>query len=204
MSNGVPADTQPNGEDQTQGIFIGIGIGVGVVGLALIVIAVLLAITAPNSLPTVQIIRDLVVIVLALELIIVVTALIVLAVQVARFVNLLNNEFKPIINSTTDTINPVRGTAHFISKNLTEPVMSASGTVRGIGKAMRDVNAIRKAAGAAAASMSPTSARVTTDSPTGEPPPPDEGRETNQDREQDRNAQNPDEGTRYYTIKGDD
>ena len=202
MSNGVSADTQPNGEDQSQGIIIGIGIGVGVVTIALIVIAVLLAVSAPGSIPTVQVIRDLVVIVLAVELIIVVAALVVLAVQVARFINLLSNEFKPIINSTTDTINTVRGTAQFISKNLTEPVMNANSTLRGIGKAVRDVNAIRKAASAAASAMSPTGARVTTDSPMGEPPP-SEDRGTTQPSEKDRNAQESNEGMRYYTTKGD-
>jgi hypothetical protein len=206
MSDGVSAEPQSNGEDQAQGIIIGIGIGVGVVTIALIVIAVVLAINAPGSIPVVQIIRDLAVIVLAVELIIVVTALIVLSVQVARFVNLLNNEFKPIIHSTTDTINTVRGTAHFISKNLTEPVMSANSTLRGVSKALRDANAIRKAVGVAAAAtsvMSPTGTRATGDSAPGEPSPGEDG-EAAQDRKKDPNAQDLKKGMRYYTIKGDD
>jgi hypothetical protein len=206
MSDRVSADTQPNGEDQSQGIFIGIGIGVGLVTIALILIAVVLAINAPGSIPAVQIIRDLVVIVLALEMIVVVTALIVLSVQVARFVNLLNNEFKPIINSTTDTINTVRGTALFISKNLTEPVMKANSTLRGIGKVARDTNAIRKAAGMAAAAtsaMSPTGTRTTGDSPPAEPSSGEDG-EAAQDRKKESNAQDPDEGMRYYTTKKGD
>jgi hypothetical protein len=205
MSNGVSADTQPNGEDQAQGIIIGIGIGIGIVTIALILIAVVLAINAPGSIPIVQVIRDLVVIVLALELIITLTALVVLSVQVARFVNLLSNEFKPIIHSTTDTINTVRGTARFISKNLTEPVMNANSTLRGIGKALRDVNAIRKAASAAAAAasaMSPTGTRTTADS-TPDESPPVKGGETTQGKEKGPDAQDPGKGMRYYTIKGD-
>jgi hypothetical protein len=205
MSNGVSADTQPNGEDQAQGIIIGIGIGIGVVTIALILIAVVLAINAPGSIPVVQVIRDLVVIVLALEIVITLAALIVLSVQVARFINLLSNEFKPIIHSTTDTINTVRGTAQFISKNLTEPVVSANSTLRGIGKALGDVNAIRKAAGvaaAAASAMSPTGTRAAPDSPSGDSPPVKDG-ETTQDKDKGPDAQAPSKGMRYYTIKGD-
>ena len=50
-------------------------------------------------------------------------AVVVLAVQVATLVNLLQNEVRPMLNSTNDTINNLRGTTEFLSENLVEPVI---------------------------------------------------------------------------------
>lgn len=68
-------------------------------------------------------IRDIFIIFMALESFIIGLALIVLVVQLATLINLLQNEIKPILNSTSETVNTLRGTATFLSDNLAEPVI---------------------------------------------------------------------------------
>ena len=67
--------------------------------------------------------RDLVIIFMALESLVIGVALVILMVQLAVLINLLQNEIKPILNSTNETVNTLRGTATFLSDNLTEPVI---------------------------------------------------------------------------------
>jgi hypothetical protein len=49
--------------------------------------------------------------------------LVLLIVQLARLINLLQNEIRPILESTNETSRTLRGTAVFLSDNLTEPVI---------------------------------------------------------------------------------
>lgn len=68
-------------------------------------------------------IRDIFIIFMAVESFIIGLTLIILIIQIARLINLLQNEIKPIINSTNETANTLRGTTIFLSNNLVEPVM---------------------------------------------------------------------------------
>jgi hypothetical protein len=72
-------------------------------------------------------IKNVFIIFLAIEMLIVGIAVVVLAVQVASLVNLLQNEVRPMLNSTNDTINNLRGTTEFLSENLVEPVIQLNG-----------------------------------------------------------------------------
>lgn len=72
---------------------------------------------------TTETIRDIFIILAAVVLLFIMLALIVLIVQLARLTNLLQHEIKPILDSTNETVNTVRGTAEFLSDNLVEPVM---------------------------------------------------------------------------------
>jgi hypothetical protein len=60
---------------------------------------------------------------MALEFVVVGLALVILIVQLATLINLLQNEIRPILESTNETANTLRGTAVFLSENLTEPVI---------------------------------------------------------------------------------
>jgi hypothetical protein len=167
MSN-APA---PNGPDQGTNPARSVAV-VGVISIVLltvglVLIAVALASNAQTAGPSVVVVRDLLIIVMALELIVIGTATVVLLVQVARFINLLTNEVQPLITSATDTVNAVRGTALFVSKHVTEPIISTAGTMQGVSKVLSDVEVIRKAAGVvmqAAVSGTPTGARSGTGS----------------------------------------
>jgi hypothetical protein len=75
---------------------------------------------------TVAHIRDIFIIFLALESMLVGLVLIVLVIQIARLTNLLQNEIKPILQSTNETISNLRGTTTFLSENLVEPVMKVN------------------------------------------------------------------------------
>lgn len=79
-------------------------------------------------------IRDVFIIFMALESLIIGAALVILIVQLSILINLLQNEIKPIIDSTNETVNTIRGTASFISDNLSEPVIKLNEYVAYISK----------------------------------------------------------------------
>ena len=79
-------------------------------------------------------IRDIFIIFMAFESLIIGAALVVLIVQVASLINLLQNEVKPILESTSDTVNTLRGTTEFLSENLVEPVIKLNSYVAGLRK----------------------------------------------------------------------
>ncbi len=144
------ADTPNSQQEESNGVnsaVIGSIILLITLGLALVVAAVLLAFNAETVAPGVEIIRDLMIIVLALLLALVGTAIVVLLIQIARLVNLLNNEVQPLIKAASDTVNTVRGTATFLSNNLVEPVMAVNSAVKGMTRMAQDADAIRQAAG---------------------------------------------------------
>ncbi len=72
---------------------------------------------------TVSRIRDVFIIVMALESLLIGAVLIILVLQLAQLTNLIQHEIKPILDSTNETISTLRGTTEFLSNNLTEPVM---------------------------------------------------------------------------------
>jgi ABC-type sugar transport system permease subunit len=103
--------------------------------LVLVVILVLAGLAAGtifllrSDVGTTSHIRDIFIIFMALESFIIGLALIILIVQLATLINLLQNEIKPILNSTSETVNTLRGTATFLSDNLAEPVIKLNETV---------------------------------------------------------------------------
>lgn len=166
MSTTAPTEAQAETDNGAQTFLVGAVVGIGVLSIALVAIAVVLAVNAEQTAPGVEVVRDLLIITMVLELIVIGAAVAVFLVQIARFVNLLNNEIQPIISSTQDTVNVVRGTAVFLSKNAVEPVVRVAAALRGIGRVLGDIDAISKAAGlgaAAAAAMSATGARAESD-----------------------------------------
>ena len=77
-------------------------------------------------------IRDVFIIVVALETLVIGVALIVLVVQLASLINLLQNEVRPILQATTETVNTLRGTAEFLGENVVEPVIKLNGYLAGL------------------------------------------------------------------------
>jgi len=68
-------------------------------------------------------VRDVFIIFLALESMVTGIALVILIIQLSTLINLLHNEIRPIITSTSETVNTLKGTAKFVSDNLAEPVI---------------------------------------------------------------------------------
>lgn len=77
-------------------------------------------------------IRDVFIIVVALETLVIGAALVVLVVQLASLVNLLQNEVRPILQATSETVNTLRGTAEFLSENAVEPIIKLNGYLAGL------------------------------------------------------------------------
>jgi hypothetical protein len=93
----------------------------GAVLFIFVLITVFVILLQP-SVPT-ETIRDVFTIFLALESLLVGIAVIILMIQVATLVNLLQNEIRPMLDATNETINTLRGTTEFMSENLVEPVI---------------------------------------------------------------------------------
>jgi amino acid permease len=68
-------------------------------------------------------IRDVFIIFLALQSFIIGAVLIILIVQMSILINLVQNELKPIIKNTSETVNALKGTASFLSNHLAQPVI---------------------------------------------------------------------------------
>jgi predicted membrane protein len=96
---------------------------VAVVLVAALIVVFAIFLLKPENSQTTEQIRDLFIILMALESLVIGIALVILIVQLSSLINLLQNEIRPIINSTSDTVNTLKGTATFISDNLSEPVI---------------------------------------------------------------------------------
>jgi hypothetical protein len=90
------------------------------------------------------VIRDIFIIFMAVESLFIGFALVILMIQLARLTNLLQHEIKPILESTNETVNTVRGTAIFVSENIVEPVMKLNGYVAALSKFFELINLVRK------------------------------------------------------------
>ncbi len=117
-------------------------------GLILVTIAFLVAIgfavaamiQAPQQTQT---IRDIFIVFMAVETLIIGLALIILIIQLARLTALLQNEIRPILESTNQTVSTLRGTTTFLSENLTQPVVKMSSSLAAL-KRLLDLVRIRR------------------------------------------------------------
>lgn len=123
------ADRQANLRKQ-RWILAGIVAGAAIL-VAGIVLAVIFLAKSPAAAANV---RDIFIIFLALESLLIGAALVVLIIQLASLINLLQNEVKPILRSTSETVNTLRGTTAFLSENLVEPVIKLNSTLAGLRK----------------------------------------------------------------------
>ena len=85
-------------------------------------------------------IRDIFIIFMAVEFLIIGVALVVMIVQLAALINLLQNEVKPILNSTNETVSTLEGTAKFLSDNMVEPVIKMNEYLAGFKKLIDMIN----------------------------------------------------------------
>ncbi len=121
------------------------GVLIGLIVLLFVIALVLTLVTHGDFAAIIRTIRDLVIIFLALEGILIILSLAVLALQVAQLVNLLQNEVKPILENTQETVKTAQTTVEFMSENLTEPVIRASGFMAGMSVLVTNLFGIRRA-----------------------------------------------------------
>ncbi len=112
---------------QRAGIMVGLALVLALVAGA--VASVLWMVRNPAQTET---LRDVFIILMALESLVIGIALIVLIIQIARLTNLLQNEVGPILRSTQETVSTLRGTTRFLSDNLVRPVVKVNSTMAAV------------------------------------------------------------------------
>lgn len=142
-------DDAENDEKNGRSVTFWLALGAGVIAASFVVvliIAIVLAIVidSEGAANWVAIIRDLFLIVLAMEGMVIMLALIVLILQVAALVNVLQSEIKPIVDNANETASTVRGTAQFMSQNVVEPVLKWSAITATMGGILREALGIRR------------------------------------------------------------
>jgi hypothetical protein len=122
-------------------------ITIGIVVAALVFLAIIVLITVgllSQTAETTSKIADVFIIFMALESLIIGFVLVILIIQLARLINLLQNEIKPIVESTNETVSTLRGTTQFISDNLSEPVIRLNEYMAGASEFFRILRPKRK------------------------------------------------------------
>jgi fructose-specific phosphotransferase system IIC component len=113
---------------------------VGLFIIAGMIVAIIAMVQSPQQTET---IRDIVIIFMAAESLVIGVALIVLVIQIARLTAMLQQEVRPILESTEETINTLRGTSTFLSDKMVKPVMKATSTVAAVRRVLDLVNPSR-------------------------------------------------------------
>jgi hypothetical protein len=85
----------------------------------------------------VALIRDIAIIVLAVESLVIGGLLIVLLLQVRGLARMLEDEVYPILESTKETATTVRGTTVFLSNTFVKPLINAVGYASAANRVMR-------------------------------------------------------------------
>jgi len=111
---------------------------VAAIALALILLAVVIGLMVwlVGNPATAEAVRDAVIVMIALESVITGVAVIVLVVQVARLTALLQNEVRPLLEASNETLQTVRGTTTFLSENMVRPVVRLNGAAAAVRRAI--------------------------------------------------------------------
>lgn len=121
----------------------------GFAGLILVVFGVGLAfaLLAPPQATALRfgMVRDILLILLVMEGILVLIALTALVLQVARLAGMLQNEVKPILDDSKETVEIARDTAQFVGRNVTSPLVKMKAFWAGLVVFVREILGIRRA-----------------------------------------------------------
>ncbi len=139
-SESEPTDTVNISTEKSSKIWLVIVLGVLIIGLVVTGIVFL----SRASTDVTGKVRDIFIILMALESIVIGAALIILVVQLASLINLLQNEIKPILKSTSDTVDTLKGTTTFLSNNLAAPVIKINSSVAGAKKLLDLIGLFKK------------------------------------------------------------
>lgn len=123
-------EEQQKNEPQSTGKKAALIIG-GLLILSLVVVGLVLLLQPGTDTGRV---RDIFIIFMALEFLLIGGVMIILIIQLARLTLLLQNEIKPILESTNETANTLRGTTAFLSEHLVEPVLKLNQYLAGLNK----------------------------------------------------------------------
>lgn len=109
-----------------------------IVGVLVLLAVVVLAIYGMATHPVLtETIRDIAIIVLALVSILIGVFMIILTIQVWLLTRLVQDEIKPILESTQRTLSTVRGTTTFMSDKIAKPAIEVVSIATGIATSVR-------------------------------------------------------------------
>ena len=118
-------------ERQQRNVIIAVAV-VLLIFLALIIWAIIALMNPETPVETVARFRDVFLILMAFVSLLIGFALVVLIIQVTSLINLLQNEVRPILQATTETVNNLRGTAEFLGESVVQPVIKLNGYMAGL------------------------------------------------------------------------
>jgi membrane protein implicated in regulation of membrane protease activity len=127
-----PSEQTPNGQ-RPSGVWVVLAVVLLLALMVGLVFAVVAMVRHPDQTET---IRDIVIIMMAVESLLIGIVLIALIVQLARLTAMLQNEVKPILDSTNETVSTLRGTTTFLSDKLVKPVVRVNSTVAALRRAI--------------------------------------------------------------------
>lgn len=110
---------------------------IAVILLVILILSIIFLLSPTTKAGTVARLRDILIIFMAFESLLIGLTLVILMIQLSKLINLLNNEVKPMLNSTNETINTLRGTTAFLSDNLVKPVIKTNEYFAGIQEVFR-------------------------------------------------------------------
>lgn len=129
-------------EEMTEGQKRAVIIVSVIIGLAVVTGLIWIAIVLVNNPTQAASVRDVFIIFMALEFMLIGAALVILIMQLAVLTNMLQHEIKPILESTNETVNTVRGTTLFVSENLVEPIMKLNSYVAALSSVMDTISTV--------------------------------------------------------------
>ncbi|MEL6306873.1 MAG: hypothetical protein AAFQ52_01960 [Chloroflexota bacterium] len=80
--------------------------------------------------------------ILSVAMTLIIIAIGVLVIQIARFINLLRSEIKPITEDTKQAIKNVRVTTEFVQKNAVKPIIKGQSFLAGLIAFLREISRI--------------------------------------------------------------
>ena len=89
------------------------------------------------------IVRDIAIVVLALESIVIGVVLVVLLWQVRSLTKLLQEQLKPMLDSMRETVGTVKGTTALVSETIVTPAVKISGFFAGARRAMEGMLSLK-------------------------------------------------------------
>jgi hypothetical protein len=138
----APTDTPKKDEGMTEGQKRAAIIIASIIAAAALIGLGWIAYILVNNPTQAASVRDVFIIFMALEFMLIGAALVILIVQLAVLTNMLQHEIKPILESTNETVNTVRGTTLFVSENLVEPIMKLNSYVAALSSVMDTISAV--------------------------------------------------------------
>lgn len=114
-----------------------------VVFLLLLVGAIVLMASFPEA---TEVIRDIAIVFVAVTTFLIGIAMILLIFQIQVLIQVLRDEIQPLLRTVNDTASTVRGTTSFVSHSVVSPLIKAAGFTAGVGRVVRDVFGLAKAA----------------------------------------------------------